>query len=246
MGAALGSFLNVVVRRFHKKQSIRGRSKCNSCNEELKVRDLIPVISYLWLRGKCRNCNNSFSVQYALVELILGALFVWIAYMHVMSGDPAGPSYIVRDWYIVWVLGFIFLYDLLFMKVDDRIVIPGIITVFLISGMMQWQSWSSMLLGAAVGGGFFLVQYVVSRGRWVGSGDIVIGVFMGVVLGWPLVMVGLLLAYVIGAIVSVGLLSTGKKTRTDKMPFGVYLAFGTFLAMFWGGKLMSWYIGFLV
>lgn len=109
-----------------------------------------------------------------------------------------------------------------------------------------WLSIPSMLVGALVGMGFFLAQYVVSKGRWIGGGDIRLGLFMGIILGWPLILVALFLAYVGGAIFVIPFLIMGKKQFASKIPFGTYLSVATVVAMFWGEKLVDWYIGLIV
>jgi len=246
IGASFGSFLNVVVTRFYNKQSIRGRSACESCKKQIAPYDLIPVVSFLLLRGKCRMCQAKLAWKHVIMELSLGILFVFIAWYHISYSGAVGPSFIVRDWYIVWVLVFIFVYDLLYMQVDDRIVFPAIMTIFFVSGILEWTSWTHMLIGAAVGGGFYLLQYIVSKGTWIGSGDIFIGLLMGVVLGWPLIIVGLFIAYIVGAAVGLVLIGLKLCSRTDKLPFGMYLSLGTFVAMFWGGSLLQWYLGLVI
>jgi len=103
-----------------------------------------------------------------------------------------------------------------------------------------------MLIGAAIGGGFFLAQFILSRGKWIGGGDIRLGVFMGVILGWQLTLVALFLAYIVGAIISVGLIAAKKKTLASKVPFGTYLTVTTFVSMFWGSQILNWYIHLIV
>lgn len=245
LGTAFGSFLNVVVHRFGEKKSMRGRSACVSCKVTILGRDLVPIVSYILIGGKCRSCRKPISLRYPIIELVLGVLFLFVTYFHYHTGDPQGPSFIVRDWYIIWVLSFIFLFDIWYMSVDDRIVIPAVMTVYIVSGMLGWQTWSNMALGGAVAGGFFLAQYLISKGRWIGSGDILVGLCMGVILGWPMTLIALFVSYVAGALVSLFLLATKKKTRKDRLPFAAYLALGTFVVMFWGTELLSWYTGLM-
>jgi prepilin signal peptidase PulO-like enzyme (type II secretory pathway) len=102
-----------------------------------------------------------------------------------------------------------------------------------------------MTIGILVGGGFFLLQYAVSKGTWVGGGDIRLGMFMGVILGWPLILVALLLAYVGGTLFVLPFLIAGKKQLAGKIPFGAYLSVATVVMMFWGERLVDWYIGLL-
>lgn len=244
-GVSCGSFLITAVFRLRGNQSLWGRSKCDHCNKTLGIKELIPILGFFTAQRKCKNCKNKISFLYPLVELAFGMLFVFVAYMRIKYGGASVPSFIVRDWYIVWMLGFIFLFDLLFLEVEDKLVVPAVFTVFIISGVFHWQTWTSMTLGALVGGGFFLIQYLASRGSWVGVGDILVGFFMGVILGFPLTIVGLLISYLIGGAMSSVFLILKKNKPGDKVPMGVYLSLGIFLTMFWGEHLFGWYMSFL-
>ena len=132
------------------------------------------------------------------------------------------------------------------MEILDRVTIVPAILLIMVSIIFGWQSLFVMGIGAIVGGGFFLIQYMVSRGRWVGGGDIRMGVFMGVVLGWPNILFGLLLSYVIGAVFGVWLLVHKKKQLTSSVPFGTFLAIGTMVALYYGDTVVRWYISLLV
>ncbi len=129
LGAACGSFLITAVFRLKEHRSLRGRSKCNDCGTTIKFRDLIPILSFFSLGRKCRNCKKKFSFLHPLVELITGLLFAFVAYMGMDEGAHV-PAFIIRDWYIVFMLAFIFIYDALFMEVEDRLVVPAIATIF--------------------------------------------------------------------------------------------------------------------
>jgi len=244
-GAVFGSFLCAACVRFAKKETLRSRSYCDHCKHTLGARDLVPIMSFIVQGGKCRYCKHKISLLHPLVEIALGWVFLYIAYTWLLGSDQHAISFIIRDWYISWVLMFIFVFDLLYMHVEDKIVVPAIGTIFIISGIFGWQSWGAMLAGLLAGGGLFLVQYLLSRGKWVGSGDIFIGMFMGVVLGWPSILTGLFLAYIFGASISVILMIFGQKQKGDQIPMGIYLAPATFVAMFWGDAIMSWYLKFL-
>lgn len=245
-GLAFGSFLNAFTWRAKTGRPIWGsHSECRYCHRGLKIRDNIPVLSFVLLGGKCRYCKHAISLQYPMVELLMGISFVFVLWFHIAHPSVDSSSLVLRDLYIVWVLIFIFVYDLLYMEVRDSIVIPAAVTIFMVSGIFGWQDWEVMLVGGIVGMSFFLVQYVASDGRWVGGGDVRIGLLMGVVLGWPLLLVGLFFAYVIGALLSLIFIASGYKKRTDKIPFGTYLTIGTIVAMFWGVEMLHWYLGIL-
>jgi len=110
----------------------------------------------------------------------------------------------------------------------------------------DWLSIPFMLIGVLVGMGFFFLQYLISRGRWIGGGDIRLGLFMGVILGWPLILLALFLAYIGGALFVLPFLLLGKKQMATKVPFGAYLSIATVVTMFWGKGLVEWYIGLLM
>ncbi len=177
---------------------------------------------------------------------------------------------LLRDWIIISFLSAIFIMDVKWYVVADEISIPGVIVVFLFSlalgiffpAVAVGFVWTKLLLATAVGAGFFALQYFASGGRWVGGGDIRIGALMGAALGWPGVLTALCLAYGIGAIISVYLVIIKKKQKfsfkhlwqpadvepaeATIIPFGPFLAIGTLIAMFWGERIISWYLGLLM
>lgn len=246
-----GSLLQAwVLRTRSGKSIIKGRSFCPHCNAHIQWRDLIPVVSYFVLKMRCRSCQQKISSQYPLVESITALLFLLVFVIHVsvldtfnLANFPLLPF--LRDVVIVFFLEFVFIYDWLFGEIWDKTTLfPGFILFFL-SLALGWRSWESMLLGILIGGGFFLLQFILSKGRWIGGGDIRLGFFMGVVLGFPLITIALFLAYIGGAIISVFLLLLGKKDRKSHIPFGVFLSTATFIIMFWGEDILQWYLSLL-
>lgn len=245
VGLSFGSFINALVWRTRQNiRIVQGRSMCPACHRQLAWWENIPLFSFLMLGGHCRVCKNKISYQYPLVELAVGILFVIVAWWH---GDQIifiTPE-LVRDWILVLNLMFIFLYDLNYGEIFDGATIPTSILLFAFSWSMSWQTWPAMAIGALVGGGFFGLQYIMSRGRWVGGGDIRLGLLMGVILGWPNIVFALMLAYILGAISSLFLVATKRKDWKSATPFGTYLAVATFVAMMWGDVVMGWYVGLL-
>lgn len=244
LGLALGSFLNSWIWRARENiRIIHGRSICPHCRRQLTWYENIPVLSYLFLRGKCRTCRQPIPWHFTLVEAGAAALFVVVAWKNINSPIIA-PAHFFRDIIFVILLIIIFVYDLLYQEILPAVVWFGVLAG-LGFNLYLGVSWASMLWGALAGGGFFLLQYVVSRGKWIGGGDVRLGIMMGVWLGWPSVLSALVIAYIVGAIASLFLLTLRKKTLASATPFGTYLALGTFITMLWGEKIIIWYGGLL-
>lgn len=236
LGLLVGSFLNVVIFRLHRSESfLTGRSKCLFCGHKLKPLDLVPLVSFLALWGKCRYCKHQFSSQYFWVELITGLVFVLIY-------QSAWPDYFqILTWLIAaCFLIIIFVYDLKYYLILDKVILPAIILVFVANILLGFDP-GNLFLAMLLGGGFFWLQYVMSHGRWIGGGDIRLGAFLGALLGWPQVVTALFIAYVGGSLVSVALLIWQHKGLKDKVPFGTFLTVGAFLAMLYGDRLVDWY-----
>lgn len=245
LGACFGSFLNAWLWRTRENKSIiRGRSVCPHCGRIIRWLDNVPLLSFWLLKGKCRQCSALISWRYPLVEAVIGLGFTALAYIHVAQGNFSFPL-LIRDWTVFFILAFIFFYDWWYGEILDEIAIPASV-LYLVSAWWQgWQSWQDMVAGACIGSGFFLFQYVVSRGRWIGGGDIRLGLLMGIVLGWERLLVALFIAYVGGALISLTLLFTKKKTMKSAIPFGVFLVPATMVAFLWGRNIIDWYVGLL-
>ncbi len=244
-GLFLGSFLNVVIFRLHRQETfIHGRSKCLFCHHQLHAHDLVPVFSYLYLRGKCRYCRHKFSFQYPLVELAT-ALSLLLIFIKVMPADIYQATFLqwltLFNWWIAAAfLLLIFVYDFKYYLVADAVVLPAAAIAFVLNLFLGMDIWR-LLLACAVGAGFFLLQFVVSQGRWIGGGDIRIGLFMGALLGWPQVLLALVLAYTLGSVISIFLIASRKKQWTDRVPFGTFLTIATFASLLYGQEIVRWY-----
>ena len=236
-GLLIGSFLNCLIYRLEEGRSfLKGRSFCPRCKHELQWQDLIPIFSFLILRGKCRYCSQKISLQYPLVELATGLLFVSFFIFHF--------SFFI--FIIACFLIIIFVYDLKYYLIPDKIIYPAIAVTFLyqLFRISDFKLLVNPLLSALPASLFFLTIVLVSRGKWMGVGDIKLAFFIGLFLGWPNILVALFLAFFIGAIIGVGLIVTGKKTLKSEVPFGPFLVAGTFMAMFWGQNIINWYLNF--
>lgn len=142
-------------------------------------------------------------------------------------------------------LTIIFIYDLQYQLIPHRTVLVFTFIFFIIFAVLSPESLVNRVLAVLAAGGFFLFQYLISRGRWIGVGDIYLGIFMGVILGWPQILAALLIAYVSGACFSLFLLAIGSKKLQSRTPFGTYLAVATLVTMLWGKIILEWYISLL-
>lgn len=237
LGVSIGSFINAAVFRVQAGESVvKSRSKCRSCETPISAIDLIPVISYLRLKGRCRNCKSVISWQYPVVEFVMGVLFI-IAFFHADS-----LLMFVRDAIFLSYLVILFVYDLRYMLILDKFTIPAIIIAILLNLWLDAVPPTALLLGGLVLAAFFHLQFVISKGTWVGGGDIRMGALMGFMLGLGYGLVALFVAYVLGAIVGVGLIFLKKADRKSPIPFGTFLTLATAIVMFVGPELVSWYL----
>ncbi len=254
-GASVGSFLNCVIYRlalpnFSWKNlgGLRGRSYCPHCRHQLVWLDLIPLLSFFVLEGKCRYCRKKISCQYPLVELFTGSIFLFITILNfkLATYGILNTCYLLL---IACLLIIIFVYDLKHYIIPDKIIYAAISVSgiwYLVAGIFLgfYDKYEILniicsAIGAAV---FFLLIVLFSRGRWMGIGDIKLAFFMGLFLGYPAILVALFLAFFFGAIIGIGLIILGKKTLKSEVPFGPFLISGTALAFFWGSSLINWYL----
>ena len=255
-GTCIGSFLNCLIYRLNSKQSfLRGRSFCPDCKHKLSFFDLIPILSFIVLKGKCRYCGKKISGQYPLVEIATGGLFLLILNLQFGGSQFSIFNLLtsIRFFYLLIIsslLVVIFVYDLKHYIIPDRVIYPAIGITFFYQLIYSFQTvgpnfWS-FLLSAFGAAGFFFLIWLVSKGEWMGFGDVKLGFFMGLFLGWPNILVALFSAFFIGAIIGIGLIILGKKTLKSQVPFAPFLIIGTFIALFEGQNLINWYINFIV
>ena len=241
LGLAVGSFLNCIIYRLHAGQSfLKGRSFCPFCKHQLSWPDLIPIFSFLALKGRCRHCRQKISFQYPLVELATGVLFL------IVSLSVSDTDRLICLITISCFLVIIFVYDLKHYIIPDKVVYPaiGITLIYhLLRLNLEPERFSLGVFWAAFGAAaFFGTIVLISRGRWIGVGDVKLAFLMGLILGFPNILVALFLAVLLGAIMGIGLIISGKKTLRSEVPFGPFLVTGTFVALFWGQDLANWYL----
>ena len=245
-GLIIGSFLNMVIYRLKTGgQMIFSRSKCPKCHHLLGFSDLVPIFSFLFLKGKCRYCSKSISWQYPLVELASAIIFVlgYLKYFQQLVTLEIAFSYAV---YLIFCsfLIVIFVYDWKYYLILDKVSLPVLVMAFIFNYLLG-KSLANLLVASLIIGGFFLLQFVISQGRWIGGGDIRLGLVMGAMLGWPKVLTALFLAYMLGAAFALILILLKKKQWNSQIPFGTFLTFSTVVALLYGDNLVDWYLSLI-
>ncbi len=258
LGAAIGSFLSVVIYRTHTDQKgiLLSRSLCPSCKKKLKWRHLVPVFSWLFLGGKCAYCGKRISSHYLLLELTTALAFLAI-FLHwnflefvPPSNAPELLNYAI-NWptfytFIFYILEFsllvgIFFSDLLYKEIPDRLSIPAIVIATFAGLLFNPANWLPMLIGGLALFLFFFLQYIISKGAWIGGGDLRLGFLMGAILGLEKGLFALVIAYAVGAIFSIILLITKKATRKTAIAFGPFLIIGLTTMIFFGEQILNFY-----
>ncbi|KKT47761.1 MAG: Type 4 prepilin-like protein leader peptide-processing enzyme PilD [Parcubacteria group bacterium GW2011_GWC2_44_17] len=241
LGLSIGSFINALVYRLHEKKPIvNDRSACPLCDHRLLWHDLIPLVSFAMLRGRCRDCHKRISWQYPLVELLTGIAFIFPFTRYSLLVTDYGA--IISYYLFVCILLVIFAYDLRYMLIPDSISIPVIGIVFFIQTINHNLPITSYLVSALAASGFFLAQFLVSKGRWIGGGDIRLGFLIGLMLGWPVIVAVLMFAYILGTVITLPLVLLRRQTMKSQIPFGVFLTTSTIVGMMWGREIVLWYM----
>ncbi len=235
-GTIFGSFFNVVGLRVPLNQSIvKPRSHCPKCNHTLTTIDLIPVISYLLLRGKCRRCKAPISPFYPINELITGILFM-------LAPILLGWSYdLIIAWTVISLMVIIFVSDIHYMIIPDKVLLFFSAILLIERCFLPLVPWWDSITGAAIGFILLLFIAVVSKGG-MGGGDIKLFAVIGFAVGTKLVLISFLLSTFLGACFGIIGMLIGKVKKGKPMPFGPYIAVGTVIAYFYGERLIRWYI----
>ena len=240
LGTIIGSFINVVIYRVPRGGSVvYPPSACGACAAQLSWQDLIPVLSYIILRGRCRSCSSSISWRYPLVELSsgLGLLALYYKFGLGFEGLAAAVLFFL-------LLAVIFI-DLDFLIIPNRIVLIGLLLGIPLTLAQSLPVFISGLLGLMVGGGLLLLTAVVSRGG-MGGGDIKLAAVIGLYVGWPQILLVLFLSFLLGSIVGLILVARGRKKMKEAVPFGPFLAVASYLVLLWGPAIIAWYKGTMV
>lgn len=244
VGLTVGSFLNVLICRLPAQESIRGRSRCPHCTRTLEWFELIPVLSFLALKRKCRTCTRAISWQYPLVEiatalLFMGAVAVRGEEYQMLTWQAA--IVILRDWVILSALIVTFVTDFTSQLIYDAVLFLAGIGVFAL-GMTAGLPLLPTIFGSILGASFFGLQYLISRGKWIGAGDIILGGFLGIAFAYPGIFITLALAYVAGMCAAIPLVLLRKKQWQSRIAFGTFLSLAGIITLFWGNAILNWYL----
>lgn len=247
LGICIGSFLNVCIYRIPEGISIaKPRSRCGYCHTDLKPYDMIPVLSYFLLGGKCRFCKTSFSMRYALIELLTGLLYIACF----LKFGYTGTTFIL--FFFIALMIVVFFIDLDHMIIPNQLVLTGLLAGAMVTlyqfffsyTVYESPSYLEAFLGMMIGGGITFAIAEISALFYGGSaglglGDVKIFLVIGLFLGWKLTLLALWLSFIFGGLIGIVLLVVLKKDRKMAIPFGPFIVLGTLVSLFFGGHIME-------
>jgi len=239
-GLIVGSFLNVCIYRLPRRESLNWPSShCTACNRPLAWYENVPIVSWLALRGRCRTCGAAVSVMYPLVELVTAVVFVGSVLVYGVT------LLMVVRMVFACALIVLFAIDLRHRILPNVITLPGIVAGFAASLFLP-PGWVSSLIGLLAGGGvlFAIAEvYYRTRGReGLGMGDVKMLAMIGAFLGWPHMLLSLIIASLSGSVIGVALIVSGRGGMQAALPFGTFLALGALVAAVAGDAMLAWYI----
>jgi leader peptidase (prepilin peptidase)/N-methyltransferase len=252
LGVSVGSFLNVCIDRIPTKGSLLSPpSHCDACQRRLAAKDLVPIFSYLWLRGRCRYCRAPVPRRVLGVEITTGALFGYLAWQHGLSAGLGITIFYCSIFIILMLI------DWEHGILPNKIIYPSMIVAIIFSilrtnNILQFYNVSTYVppeiaqagIGAGIGLGLALLVVLLSRGG-MGFGDVKMAGLIGLVTGYPLVFFNLILAAIIGGVAALVLIVGKKKKRKESIPFGPALSVATIITLLWGTDIVSWYLGLI-
>ncbi|MEK7217583.1 MAG: prepilin peptidase [Patescibacteria group bacterium] len=233
LGTIYGSFLNVLLWRLPEGQRIDGRSYCRSCRRQLVWFDLIPILSFIILGGRCRYCHNRIHVRYPIVEMSTGIILA----LFFAFRQPLLNLETVMIVFALLILASLLFFDLFYLILPDVLALPAI-AVFAIYDLAKTANPLSYFLTALLSAGFFVILYAVSRGKSLGFGDVKLAFLVGLILGWPFGFFAIIGGIWLAAIVAVFLLILRQAKLKDKIPLGSFLALSTILCIIFYHELL--------
>ena len=245
LGIILGSFLTVCIYRIPQGRSVVApRSACPACGIQIAWYDNVPVWSFLWLRGRCRACQQAIPFRYPLIEVANGLGYLLVVWRFGWTWPTLVYAGLLSVFLVVTVI------DWDYQIIPDVITLPGLIIGVACAGLLLPTGWANSLIGILVGGGVLLAlawasPYVFGK-EGMGGGDIKFLAMVGAFLGWKAALLALMIASVVGAVFGIGLLLAKVLERGQYIPFGPYLALGSLVSMLWGQEIWNWYFqGFI-
>lgn len=236
-GIIIGSFLNVCICRIPKKENIvTTRSHCMSCGYQLKWYDLIPLFSWLALRGRCRKCGQRISVQYPVIEVLNGILYLVVFWRCGMSVQAVLYCFMASALMVISVIDWR-TYEI---PVGANVFIGALGVVRLVADLENWQDYVVGFFSVSV---LLLAIYAVTRGRGIGGGDIKLMAASGLLLGWKCNVLAFVLGCIAGSVVHIIRMKVSKADHV--LALGPYLSIGIFVSALWGGQMIGWYISML-
>lgn len=253
LGLCLGSFVNALVWRLHtKKDWVKGRSECVHCHHELDWYDLIPVVSWLILKGRCQYCDKAISLQYPLVEVTTAVLFV-LSYLYWPSAFNSALSIVNFGFWLLFLVGFMAMIvtDIRWMLLPNKLTYSfGLLAasqVLMVAIVLKdLGALLSAFGGVLAVGGLFYVLFQFSGGKWIGGGDVKLGLVLGLLAGS--FIKGLMLVFLaslLGCFIAIPLIVSNKVNISKRIPFGPFLIASCILVVLFGQRLVDWYVSLL-
>lgn len=263
VGLIIGSFLGAANYRLKTAEDIVfKRSHCPLCKHDIRWYDNIPLLSFVILHGRCRDCRKYISREYPLIELMTGVLFAGVALKFfgapilgnsgIISGT-IGTSAIIDMSFLLFTVCYlviIFWHDYDFMLIPDAVVYPAIFVTFFYQiykciqspfGIASFRSPLTSALAAALGAAlFFFFLIWISKGKWIGGGDVKLGFLAGLIVGWPKILFVFFLTYLIGSVISLALIALKKKTWKSQVPFGPFMVAAILIVLFFSDQIQFW------
>jgi len=247
LGLAVGSFLNVCIDRLPRNRSIvNPPSHCEVCQHPLAAKDLIPLFSYIRLRGRCRYCQSGIPRRSLWVELATGLIFAFLYWYYGLSSGLGVMAFYACLFIIIFVI------DLEHGLILNKVLYPSMVVALLLALFLP-QPWLTQwtvpgVANAAIGGGIgfviFFVIAVASRGG-MGWGDVKLAALIGLATGFPLVFFSMIIGAILGGIVAVALVIAKRRKLKETIPFGPLLALATMVTLLWGNSILNWYLGLM-
>lgn len=253
-GTLIGSFLNVVILRLPEGLTLSGRSHCPTCGYTLAFYDLIPVVSFIILGGRCRKCKSKISSRYFIIELVTGLSFALVA-ISIPSLMTLGLITLIKFLLATVFLIVIFVIDFEHFLILDKVLVFGAVFMLVFNLAFDFVSGNSIIslnslfisgiiAGLLASTAFYLIWFV-SSGKWMGFGDVKLVFLLGLITTGPYILVTLFLAFFLGTLVALPLLALKKKELTSAVPFGTFLSASTFITMLYGKNLLDGYLALI-